>query len=70
MGNPEKFQALGPSVKIKPEVLKTAMDSGRMQYKMRPMSVEKNREDILFAADIMHKAGALPSKVPETYFAT
>ena len=41
-----------------------------MQYRMRPMSVEKNREDILFAADIMHKAGALPGKVPETYFAT
>lgn len=70
MGNPEKFQALGPSVKIKPEVLKTAMESGRMQYEMRPMSVEKNREDILFAADIMQKAGTLPQKVPETYFAT
>ena len=70
MGNPVDFQALGPSVKIKPEVLKTAMDSGRMQFEMRPMSVEKNREDILFAGDIMHKAGSLPQPVPESYFAS
>ena len=69
MGNPVDFQALGPSVKIKPEVLKTAMESGRMQFEMRPMSVEKNREDILFAGDIMHKAGSLPQQVPESYFA-
>ena len=69
MANPAKFQALGPSVKIKPEVLKTAMDSGRMQWRMRPMSVDKNREDVHFAAEIMRKAGALPKKLPDSYFA-
>ena len=64
------FQALGPSVKIKPEVLKTAMDSGRMQWKMRPMHVEKNREDVKFAGEIMRKAGTLPKAIPDSYFAT
>jgi len=46
------------------------MDSGRLQWKMRPMSIEKNREDVHFAADIMRKAGALPGKLPESYFAS
>ncbi len=69
MANPADFQALGPTVKIKPAVLKTAMDSGRMQFKMRSMAVEKNREDIRFAGEIMRKAGALPATVPESYFA-
>jgi NitT/TauT family transport system substrate-binding protein len=70
MANQAEFQALGPSVRIKPEVLKTAMDSGRLQWQMRPMSVEKNREDVHFAAEIMRKAGALPGKLPESYFAS
>ena len=69
MGNPADFQALGPSVRIKSEILKTAMDSGRMQFKMRPMSIDKNREDVHFAAEIMRKAGALPKKLPDSYFA-
>jgi len=69
MANPSGFQALAPSVKIKPEIIKTAMDSGRMQFKMRPMSVDKNREDVHFAAEIMRKAGALPKKLPDSYFA-
>lgn len=69
MGNPAEFQALGPSVRIKPEILKTAMESGRMQFKMRSMAVEKNREDVRFAAEIMRKAGALPKKLEDSYFA-
>lgn len=70
MANPVEFQALGPSVRIKPEILKTAMDSGRMQFKMRSMAIDKNREDVHFAAEIMRKAGALPEKLPDSYFAT
>ena len=69
MSNPADFQALGPSARIAPAVLKTAMDSGRMQFKMRPMSESKNREDVHFAAEIMRKAGALPQSLPESYFA-
>lgn len=69
MGNPADFQALGPSIRIKSEILKTAMDSGRLQFKMRPMSIDKNREDVHFAAEIMRKAGALPKKLPDSYFA-
>lgn len=69
MANPGEFQQLGSRVKINPSVLKAAMDSGRMQWKMRASSDEKNRAEVKFAADIMQKAGTLPKALPDSYFA-
>ena len=70
MANPEEFQALGPRVKIEEKVLKTAMESGRMVFGMRPMTEEKNREEVQFAADIMQKHGLLSKKLPPSYYIT
>lgn len=66
--NKGEFQAMGPSVKIDASILKTAMDSGRLQFKMRPMAVEKNREDVQFAANIMQKHGLLKGKLPASFY--
>ncbi|MEX2455134.1 MAG: ABC transporter substrate-binding protein [Rhodospirillaceae bacterium] len=68
MANPGEFQALGPSVNIDSAVLKTAMESGRMQFAMRPMSDDKNREEVQFAADIMQKHGLLSEKLPPSFY--
>ena len=55
-------------MKLKPEILESAVNSGRMKFKVRPMTDAKNREDVLHAAKIMNKAGTLP-KVSESFFA-
>ena len=66
--NKAGFTQQASRVKLKPEILESAVNSGRMKFKVRPMTDAKNREDVLHAAKIMNKAGTLP-KVSENFFA-
>ncbi len=66
--NKTAFAQLASRVRLTPNVLEKAVDSGRMRFFVRTMTDAKNREDLLPAANIMNKAGTLP-KVNESLFA-
>jgi NitT/TauT family transport system substrate-binding protein len=65
--NKMAFAQQAKRVRLSPKVLETAVDSGRMKFKMRSMADTKNREDVLFAADVMNKAGTL-KKINDGFF--
>ncbi len=66
--NKTAFTQEAKRVRLTPDILLKAVDSGRMRFLVRSMAEAKNREDVLFCANIMTKAGTLP-KVGENIFA-
>ena len=46
-------------------MIKTALSSGRLKLEMRSMADAKNREDVMYCADLLHKAGFFPKKLDE-----
>lgn len=67
--NSDAYASRAPKVKIEPAVIKTAMSSGRLKLQMQSMADAKNRQDVLFAADLLHKAGFFEKKLDEGLFA-
>ncbi|MGE3712720.1 MAG: ABC transporter substrate-binding protein, partial [Hyphomicrobiaceae bacterium] len=63
------YAAMATRIKVKPEVIKTAIGSGRLRFQMRSAADAKNREDLLYAANLLTKAGVLPKKLDEGIFA-
>lgn len=68
--HPEEFASRARTVDLEPAVIKRAVESGRMKFKMRSMAEDKNREDVLFCANILHEAGSLPKMIDEGFFTT
>lgn len=68
MQNRGDYAARAKKLKIDPAVIRTAMDSGRLDLKMRPMSDEKSRSDVLYAADLLHKAKFFSKELDEGVF--
>lgn len=67
--NEEEFAQRARTIKLDPAILRTALGSGRMRFKMRSMAEAKHREDVMFAANILTKAGTFPKKLDEGFFA-
>lgn len=68
-GNEADFIQRAAELKIEPEVMKMALGSGRMRFDTRPLAVEKNREEVLFAANLLTKAGTFEKKLDDRFFA-
>lgn len=69
MNNRDNYAARAKALKIDPAVIKTAMDSGRLDLRMRSMADAENRKDVLVAAEILQKAKFFPKKLDEGVFA-
>ena len=67
--NPDAYAAKATKLKVDPAVIKTAMASGRLKLEMQSMADAKNREDVLYAADILQKSGFFPKKLDDGLFA-
>ncbi len=65
--NKSDFTQQASRARLTPNVLEKAVDSGRMRFGMRAMTEAKYREDVMFCANIMNKAGTLP-KINEGLF--
>jgi len=68
MHHRDDYAARAKKLKIDPAVIKTAMDSGRLNLQMHSMSEETNRADVLYAANILQKAKFFPKKLDEGVF--
>lgn len=68
MHHRDDYAARAKKLKIDPAVIKTAMDSGRLDLKMRSMSDEKNRSDVLYAAKLLQKTKFFPKPLDEGVF--
>lgn len=67
--NPDAYAAKAKKIKVDPAVIKTAMASGRLKLEMQSMADAKNREDVLFCAELLHKAGFFEKKLDDGLFA-
>jgi NitT/TauT family transport system substrate-binding protein len=67
--NEDAFANRFAEIKLDPAIVKTAIGSGRMRMAMRSMADPKNREDVLYCHDLMHKAGAFEKKLDDGFFA-
>jgi NitT/TauT family transport system substrate-binding protein len=67
--NEPDFAERARRIEIDPAVLKTALSSGRMKFKMRSTAEPKVREDILFAANILTEDGFYEKKLDDGFFA-
>jgi ABC-type nitrate/sulfonate/bicarbonate transport system substrate-binding protein len=63
-----EFAEQAAKVKLEPDVLRTAMNSGRMRFQVRPMTETKNRDDVKFCADFLFESGGLEKKLDDGYF--
>jgi NitT/TauT family transport system substrate-binding protein len=68
--NVDAYAARAKEIKVDPKVIKTAIDSGRLRFKMRSAADPETRKDVLFAAEILQKNGVLPKKLDEGIFAS
>jgi len=66
--HPEEFAEMGKVQDLDPAIMRDAMNSGRLKLQMRPMSVEKNRADVQFFADMLSENGGLPGKLPPSFY--
>ena len=67
-GNVDAYAARASRINIEPRVIKTAIESGRLKFQMRSSAVTANRQDLLFAAELLTKAGMFPKKLDEGIF--
>ena len=67
--NPDAYAAKATEIKTDPAVIKTALSSGRLKLEMRSMADAKNREDVLYCADLLYKAGFFKKKLDDGLFA-
>ena len=65
----DEFANRFSEIKLEPEIVKTAISSGRMRMAMRSMAEKKDREDVLYCADLMLKGGAFEKKIDDGFFA-
>jgi len=68
-GNVDAYAARAPRIEVQPKVIKTAIESGRLRFQMRSAAEPKNREDLLFCADLLSKSGMFPKKLDDGIFA-
>jgi|LNFM01.2.fsa_nt_gb NitT/TauT family transport system substrate-binding protein len=68
-GNVDTYAARASRINVEPRVIKTAIESGRLKFQMRPTSNPENRKDILFAAELLAKGGMFPRALDEGIFA-
>ena len=69
MRHPDDYAGRAAKLKIDPAVIKTAMSSGRLKLEMQSMAEARNREDVLYAANLLVKSGFFPKKLDEGLFA-
>lgn len=67
--NEPTFADMAKRLEIEPAVIKTALESKRMYFKMQSIADVKNRDQVMFAAEILTKNGILPKKLDEGFFA-
>ena len=67
-GNVDAYAARASRINIEPRVIKTAIESGRLKFQMRSSAVTANRQDLLFAAELLTKAGMFSKKLDEGIF--
>ncbi len=68
--NTGEFAEMGKVQDLDPAIMREAMNSGRLKLQMRPSSVEKNRTDMQFFADMLSENGGLPGKLPPSFYIT
>jgi NitT/TauT family transport system substrate-binding protein len=66
----EAVKIAGANSGTSPEVLKTAIDSRRMEFKHSSMQTEEGRRSILVANEFLKRSGALPAIVDKEFFAS
>jgi len=67
--NEGDFAERARRIEIDPAVIKTAMSSGRMRFKMRSVADAKVRDEVLFAANILTEDGFFEKKLDDGFFA-
>lgn len=69
-GNVDEAVSLaGSRASVSPEVLKSAIGSGRLEFKHLSMGSEAGRRSIAVATDVLVGAGLLPRKVDDSFYA-
>ncbi len=66
--NADEFAEMGKVQDLDPAIMRAAMSSGRLKLQMRPSSVEKNRADMQFFADMLSENDGLPGKLPASFY--
>jgi len=67
--NESDFAERAQRIQIDPAVIKTALSSGRMRFKMRSLADAKTREEVLFSANILTEDGFFEKKLDDGFFA-
>ena len=68
-GNVDTYAARAAKINVEPRVIKTAIESGRLKFQMRPTTNPDNRKDIIYAAELLAKGGMFPKALDEGIFA-
>ncbi|MFC4276199.1 ABC transporter substrate-binding protein [Achromobacter aloeverae] len=66
----EAIKIAGAQSGTSPQVLKTAIDSRRLEFKHASMQTEEGRRSILVANEFLKRSGALPAVVDKEFFAS
>lgn len=67
--NEADFIKRSEELKIEAAVMRMALSSGRMRFDTRAMAIDKNREEVLYAANLLTKAGTFEKKLDDGFFA-
>ncbi|MEA2935662.1 MAG: NitT/TauT family transport system substrate-binding protein, partial [Variibacter sp.] len=65
----EAVDLFGSRTGIPPDVMKTAMQSGRLKFTYQPMADAQARESVVKASEFLARNGLLPRKVDDGFFA-